>query len=386
MFRFLTAGESHGQALTVILEGLPAGLPLSLEKINRELARRQQGYGRGARMRLETDRVTVTAGLRYGQTLGSPLALMVYNRDWENWQKFMPAEGTPEPGAPRLTRPRPGHADLAGALKYDRQDLRDILERASARETAARTAAGAVAKQFLAVFGVTLGSWVEAIGNARRRALPGSPARLAAAAEASDVRCPEAAAAANMRRAIDRAARAGDTVGGVFTVAAWGLPPGLGSHVHWDRRLDTRLAAALMSIPAVKGVEIGLGFAAAGLRGSAVHDAIRFARGRGFVRGSNRAGGLEGGMSTGQPLLLHGAMKPIATLRRPLASVDLRTHRAVAAGYERSDVCAVPAAAVVGEAVTALELLRAWLEKFGGDSLAETRANWQNYRRRLDRR
>lgn len=387
MFRFLTAGESHGPALTVVLDGLPAGLCLTAEMINRDLARRQLGYGRGGRMKIETDRVQILSGVRHGETLGSPVTLQIANRDWVNWRESM----SPDPArtgakSQALTRPRPGHADLVGGLKYGRSDLRDILERASARETAARVAAGAAAKALLAEGGVRLGSWVESIGAARVKTLTGAPAGLAARAERSDVRCPDAAAGAAMRRAIDRAAASGDTLGGVFMVAAWGLPAGLGSHVQWDRRLDSALAGAFMGIPAIKGVEIGLGFEAARRPGSEVHDPIVYRRGCGFARATNHAGGLEGGMTTGEPLLIRAAMKPIATLRRPLGSVDMKTKRAAAAGYERSDVCAVPAAAVVGEAVAALELARTWMEKFGGDSVGEMVSNWKQYLRRLERR
>ncbi len=386
MLRFLTAGESHGQALTVILEGLPAGLPLTPRAINLELARRQRGYGRGGRMQIERDQVQITAGVRRGETLGSPLAMMIPNRDWVNWQALMAVEPAPWPrGASRLTRPRPGHADLVGALKYGRQDLRDILERASARETAARVAAGAVAKALLRAVGAAVGSWVERIGSAAVIRLTGAPRTLALQAERSDVRCPQPAAAGRMRRAIDRATAAGDTLGGIFTVAAWGVVPGLGSHAHWDRRLSTRLAGALASIPAVKGVEEGLGFGAAAWPGSRVHDVITYRQGR-FARRTNHAGGLEGGMSTGEPVLLRAVMKPIATLRRPLKSVDLETKKSQTAGYERSDVCAVPAAAVVGEAMVALELARAYQEKFGGDSVRELAENLRAYRRALSKR
>lgn len=386
MLRFLTAGESHGPALTVILEGLPAGLKLSRARLDRELFRRQQGYGRGGRMRIEQDAVQVTGGLRGGETLGSPLVLVIRNRDWDQWVRFMDAWDAPASGR-RLTRPRPGHADLVGALKYQRTDLRDILERASARETAARVAAGAVAKQLLAAFGVNLGSWVEAIG----------PAELATAdviepltawlraAERSDVRCPDPVVARHMRQAIDAASAQGDTLGGRFVVVAQGLVPGLGSHVQWDRRLDGRLSQALMSIPAVKAVEFGQGFTSAGLPGSAVHDVITFKPGQGFGRASNHSGGLEGGMTTGQPLWARCGMKPIATLKRPLASVDWRTKKKATAGVERSDVCAVPAAAVVGEAMVAWTLASAWMEKFGGDSLAELSANVANYQQWLKR-
>jgi chorismate synthase len=387
MLRFLTAGESHGPALSVILEGLPAGLPLAAADIDEQLQRRQQGYGRGGRMQIERDRAQITAGVRHGETLGSPLALTIVNRDWENWRVSLAAAGpAPKTGIVRLTRPRPGHADLAGALKYGRTDLRDILERASARETAARVAVGAVARILLGHLGVVLGSWVESIGAVRLPKISGVPVVLAKKAESSDVHCPDVKTSAAMRRAIDAAQTDGDTLGGIFVVSAWGLVPGIGSHVHWDRRLDARLAAALMSIPAIKGVETGPGFANAALPGSRVHDEIIRRPGFGYGRTSNAAGGLEGGMTTGEPLWLRAAMKPIATLKKPLRSVDMKTKKAQAAGYERSDVCAVPAAAVVGEAMTAWELACAYQEKFGGDSLPEMLTNFRNYRQGLKNR
>lgn len=386
MLRFLTAGESHGPALTIILEGLPAGLTVPLEKINLELARRQRGHGRGGRQLIERDQVQVLAGLRHGETLGSPLALLVKNRDWENWQAAMDPEKKVSPGAERITRPRPGHADLAGALKYGRTDIRDILERASARETAARVAGGAVAKILLEAFKVGVGSWVEAIGGVRCPAGEIRAVEWSRKAETSPVRCPLAGVGDRMCRAIDRARKSGDTLGGIFAVAAWGLPVGLGSHVHWDRRLDARLGGALLGIPAVKGVEFGLGFAAAVRPGSRVHDPIYYRSGRGYFRKTNHAGGLEGGMTTGEILWARAAMKPIATLGRNLGSVDMADHRARASRYERSDVCAVPAAAVVGEAVVALELARAFQEKFGGDSLREMKDNWQAYLKNLRKR
>jgi chorismate synthase len=384
MLRFLTAGESHGPALSVIVEGMPAGVPLAAEQINRHLQRRQQGYGRGGRMLIERDQVQITAGVRHGETLGSPVAMTIANRDWENWRVSMSVEDHSEKaGVARLSRPRPGHADLVGALKYDRSDLRDILERASARETAARVAAGSVARVLLEQLGVAVGSWVESIGAAKTKILTGSPESLSRKAESSDVRCPDEKNAVAMRRAIDRASQAGDTLGGVFSLAAWGLVPGVGSHVQWDRRLGARLTAGVMSIPAIKGVEIGIGFQSAVWPGSQVHDEIIYRKGKGYCRASNQAGGLEGGMTTGEPLILRAAMKPIATLRRPLRSVDMKTKKNTAAGYERSDVCAVPAAAVVGEAVVAWELAAGYQEKFGGDSLKEMQANLQAYCRRL---
>jgi chorismate synthase len=389
MFRFLTAGESHGLCLTVIVDGLPAGLKISQDFLNQELGRRQQGYGRGGRMAIERDQAQVTSGMRRGQTLGSPVAIVIANRDWANWEKIMdPMQAHSLADSRALTRPRPGHADLVGALKYQREDLRDILERASARETAARVAAGSLAKALLAAFDVRLGSWVESIGPARWKSDPdkrADPAAWSKQAEQSDVRCPDSAASLRMRRAIKAAGEAGDTLGGIFTVAAWGMPAGLGSHVQWDQRLDMRVAGAVMSIPAIKGVEFGLGFQSAMLPGSKVHDPILYNSRKGFSRQSNRAGGTEGGMSTGEPLLVRAAMKPIATLRRPLASVDMKTKKPLAAGYERSDVCAVPAAAVVAEAMVAIELARVFQEKFGGDSVKEMQANWKHYLQRLAR-
>ncbi|MCD4813064.1 chorismate synthase [bacterium] len=390
MFRFLSAGESHGPSLSVIIEGMPAGLVLPLEKINRELARRQKGYGRGDRMLIEKDRVRVTSGMRHGETLGSPITLVIENRDWKNWEQAMDPEKLDKSAAfDRIHRPRPGHADLVGGLKYDRSDFRDILERASARETATRVAAGAVAKVLLAAFGVELGSWVDQIGGIHANLPTGSPARLAKKADQSDTHCPDETVSRKIHTAIDRAQHQGDTLGGVFTVSAWGLVPGLGSHAQWDRRLDMAIAGAMMSIPAMKGVAFGLGFDAAQLPGSKVHDVITYRKGGkngGFSRRTNNAGGVEGGISTGEPLLVRVAMKPISTLRKPLKSIDMQSKRALVAGYERSDVCAVPAAAVVGEAMLAMELVKKWQEKFGGDSLSEMRANWKTYQRYLDRR
>ncbi len=382
MLRYLTAGESHGRCLTAIIEGLPAGLPLTAAVINHDLARRQQGYGRGGRMEIERDRAEILSGLRGGETIGSPLTLQIENRDWPNWQETMAAEGSIPPGA-ALTRPRPGHADLAGAQKYDRTDLRDILERASARETAARVAVGAAARQLLREFGVTVTSHVLAIGGVWGESIPADPMAAAAAAAQSPVGCPDPAASILMQQVVDRARMEGDSLGGVFAVLVQGLPPGLGSHVQWDRRLDARLAGAVMSIPGIKGVEFGLGFSAAHLPGSAVHDTIGITPDGSFKRGTNHAGGLEGGMTNGETLYLRAAMKPIPTLRRPLGSVDLATLQPAQAAAERSDVCAVPAAAVVGEAVAAFALARTWIEKFGGDSLGEMQANWQHYLARL---
>jgi chorismate synthase len=389
---FTTAGESHGRGLVAVLEGVPAGLLLRIaEDVDPELRRRQQGHGRGRRMRIESDRAEVLSGVRLGETLGSPVAMLIWNRDWENWRKAM----APEPPDPNenpkalkpLYRPRPGHADLVGVLKYDRRDARDVLERASARETAARVACGAVAKRFLSELGIRVESHVLSIGQVEASLPETLPDDLNALADASPVRTLDPGAAASMMEAIDRAGEEGDTLGGVFEVVARGVPVGLGSHVSWDRKLDGRLGQALLSIPAVKGAEVGDAFTAARRRGSEVHDAIVPAPGRsltgGTGRSSNRAGGLEGGITTGEPLVVRGAMKPISTLRKPLASIDLRDGKEVRAAVERGDVCAVPAAAVVGEAMVALVLADALLEKFGGDAMEEVRRSYRAYVERL---
>jgi len=380
-FRFTTAGESHGRGLVGILEGIPAGLAVPTDRINTELRRRMGGYGRGARMKIEADQIEWLAGVRAGETLGSPIAMLVWNRDWEHWRDVM----APEPDAPgaerrrQVTRPRPGHADLAGSLKYDRQDARDILERASARETVARVACGAVCKLLLDQFGVEIGSHVVELGGVvadvgARHAVP-LPVPLNAASDASPVRCLDAEAEREIIARIDAAKAAGDTLGGVVEVIALGVPVGLGSHVSWDRKLDGRLAQALMSIPAVKGVELGLGFAAARRKGSEVHDEIM----PGLTRATNRAGGTEGGMTTGEPLVARVAMKPISTLMAPLRTVDLKTGGPAQAQAERSDVTAVPAMGVIAEAMLALVLAQALLEKFGGDALSETKRNFEGY-------
>lgn len=386
-FRFVTAGESHGPALTALVEGLPSGLPLETAFIDHELRRRQGGYGRGGRMRIESDRAEILSGVRHGETLGSPLTLQIRNRDWENWTRVMSAsplpEGEEDAEMRRVFQPRPGHADLVGVMKYGRRDARDILERASARETAARVAAGAVAKRLLEELGVRIGSHVVSLGGIAAEPSADLPESLNDVADASPVRCLDPEAEERMIDAIDTAKRKGDTLGGVFEVVVRGLPAGLGSHVSWDRKLDGRLAGALMSIQAIKGVEIGLGFEAAARPGSRVHDEIlsgpELHRAGGYGRGGNSAGGLEGGITTGAPLVLRGAMKPISTLMRPLRTVDLRTGEPAEAVRERSDVCALPAAGVVGEAMTALVLADAVLEKFGGDSLAELRRNADGY-------
>lgn len=377
---FHTAGESHGPGLTVIVEGIPAGLHLDAENINKDLGRRQKGYGRGDRMRIESDQVEILSGIRFRLTLGSPIAMVIRNRDYANWEDRMAPGREPPEGLPSVTVPRPGHADLAGVAKYGFDDIRNVIERASARETAARTAAGAVYRRLLEEFGVRIVSHVIAIGSVRASIGPGSdPDAIAAVTEQSSVRCLDPEAAAAMEAEIDRARREKDTVGGVFEVMAFGLPPGLGSYVSWDRKLDGRLAQALMSVHAIKGVEIGLGFEGAARFGSQVHDPILPIDSGGIGRSSNRAGGLEGGVTNGQPLVLRAAMKPLSTLMEPLPSVDLATLQETAAHVERSDVCAVPAAAVVGEAMCAIILGEAFVEKFGGDALDQMRAAYDHY-------
>ncbi len=394
MLRFLTAGESHGPGLVVIIEGVPAGVALLSEDIDRELARRQKGYGSGGRMSIEHDHAQIIAGVRYGRTIGSPVGLLIENRDFANWQERMASQPVEHPDAP-VTRPRPGHADLSGGMKYHHDDLRNVLERASARETAARVAAGAVARVLLRYLGVRVAGFVLGLGEVKagrewwEAGLNGEPfdfEAVAAQAEESPVRCPDQAAAGAMMEAIREAQTSGDTLGGVVAVAAAGLVPGLGSYAQWDRRLDGRLAAALMSINAVKGVEIGAGFSGAGRRGSEVNDPIlptgsddQRTRPWPFRRTQNMAGGLEGGVTNGEPLVVHAAVKPLATLAHPLSSVDIRTGEAMPAHYERSDVTAVPRAVVVAEAAVAWELAVAYLEKFGGDHIDETVGAFQQY-------
>lgn len=377
--RFLTAGESHGPGLVGILEGLPAGLPLDRDAFDIDLARRQKGYGRGGRMAIEQDRVEVLSGLRFGETLGSPLAILIRNKDFANWEERMSPFGTPSGRA--VTRPRPGHADLAGALKYGRDDVRDILERASARETAMRVALGGPAKRLLEHFNVHTVSHVVQLGPVE--AAPTKALEdwhlLYETAEASPVRTLDPHAEAAMIDAIDRAREAGDSLGGIFEVRVFGLPVGLGSHVQWDRKLDGRLAQALMSIPAMKGVELGAAFVQSGHRGSQVHDEIFYSKEQGIYRESNRAGGTEGGITNGEALVVRVAMKPLSTLKRPLRSIDLRRLEPENAGVERTDVTAVPAAGVIGEAMVALTLADAFMEKFGGDSLPEMDRNYAGY-------
>ncbi|HMF74846.1 MAG TPA: chorismate synthase [Bryobacteraceae bacterium] len=383
MLRFETAGESHGECLVATLTGLPAGVPVSLEYLDRQLWRRQQGYGRGGRMKIETDRVHIVSGVRHSQTTGSPIAILLENKDWKNWTGILPVEAKDaEAGKERpVQRPRPGHADLAGAIKYNFDDARHILERASARETAARVAIGGLAKIFLRQFGIEVLSHVIGVGPVRlERAAAWE--EIAALEQRGEVLlgCVDTETEARMKEAVDHAYRTGDTVGGIFEVVAHGLPTGLGSHIAWDTRLDGRLAQAVVSIQAVKGAEIGLAEEGAAAYGSAVQDTIHYDKpAREFHRGSNRAGGLEGGITNGQDVTVRGFLKPISTLRRPLESVDLATREPAKAAYERSDVAVIPAAGVVGEAMVALVLAQAFLEKFGGDSLGETKRNFDGY-------
>jgi chorismate synthase len=380
--RYVTSGESHGRALTAVVSGVPAGIPLSQEAIDADLARRQSGYGRGGRMKIETDKGIILSGVRFGSTIGSPVAITVTNRDWDNWTDVMSVWGDSS-DASRVTAPRPGHADLAGIQKTGSRDVRDVLERASARETAARVAAGSIAKALLGQLGVTVSSFVVSIGDVAMPA-PADPSSVdAELVEASDVRCPDAEASERMRSAIDTAREAGESLGGVFYVTATGVVPGLGTYAEAQGRLDARLASAVCSIPAIKGVEFGDGFAAAAKPGSEVHDEIKYDGPRGFYRPTNHAGGIEGGMSNGEPVVLRVAMKPIPTLMRPLHSVDIDTLDRVDASKERSDVCAVPAAAVVGEAEVAFVLADAYCAKFGGDSLSDMRVAVAAYESRI---
>lgn len=383
MLRYLTAGESHGPALTTIVEGLPAGLAVDAAYIDAHLARRQQGYGRGKRMDIEQDRVRILSGVRGGRTLGSPVCLQIENRDWENWAEIMDPGTAARTDERVVTRPRPGHADLAGVQKYGHRDVRNVLERASARETAARVAAGTLARRLLEELGVEILGLVVRIGKVEAEIPDLPPDALRERLAASRVMCPDAVASLRMVEQIDRIRDEGDSLGGVFEIRAYGVPPGLGSYVQWDRRLDGRLAGALMSIQAIKGVEVGLGFRGAAQPGSAVQDEIFPGPEGGVYRKTNRAGGIEGGVTNGEPVVIRAAMKPIPTLRRALQSVDLGTGAPSAAAFERSDICAVPAACVIGEAVTAFELARACLEKFGGDSLTELLDNHRRYRERI---
>lgn len=381
--RYETAGESHGESLVAILTGLPAHVPISLDTLNRELWRRQQGYGRGGRMKIETDRAHIVSGVRHSITIGSPVAMILENKDWKNWTESLPVEAQPDSAQHHkaVSRPRPGHADLAGAIKYNFPDARYILERASARETTARVAVGALCKAYLREFGIEVLSHVIAVGDQKlERGVTWDELKQLGARDEVLLGCADPDAEQRMKAVVDHAYRTGDTVGGVFEVVAHNVPVGLGSHVTYDSRLDGRLAQAIVSMQAVKGVEIGFAADGAAAYGSRVQDTIHYSKeDRHFFRGANRAGGLEGGMTNGEDILVRGLLKPISTLRRPLESVDLETREPSAAAYERSDVCVVPAAGVIGEAMVAFVLAQAMIEKFGGDSLGEARRNFDTY-------
>lgn len=381
MLRFLTAGESHGPELIAVVEGVPAGIEIDLARINHHLARRQKGYGRGGRMLIEKDEVRPVSGIRFGRTMGSPVTFIIANRDFKNWEKRMSADPADAGEAKVITRPRPGHADLAGVLKYNLDDIRDVLERASARETTARVAIGGLAMEILRPFGIDVLGYVVSIGATEAKTPRDlNCAELRRITEESQVRVADPAAERAIIEEIDACKKTGDTLGGVVEVIATGLPVGLGSHVQWDRKLDGRLAHALLSLQAAKGVEFGAGFQVGKIRGSGLHDEIGYDAGaRRFTRESNNSGGTEGGMSTGEPLTVRVAFKPLSTLMRPLKSVDTRSKAEAVGTIERSDVCAIPAAAVIAEAVVAFELAAAFLEKFGGDSLVEITRNWQSY-------
>jgi chorismate synthase len=396
MFEYLTAGESHGPRLTAIIKSLPASLKVEVDKINEQLFRRQQGYGRGGRMKIESDQVIINSGLRHQETLGSPLSMTIENKDWQNWLEVMAPAKERGDQVESLTNPRPGHADLPGALKYNHRDLRNVLERASARETAARTAVGAVARQFLAEFDVNVYSHVVQIGNLKSETWTDLKAKdperfkneeaikkYFADLDETPLRCGNSSKTEAMKELIDSWRDNGDSVGGVFEIIVTGLPVGLGSHVHWDLKLESKLAAQLMGIQAIKGVEIGSGFKGAGLPGSKAHDEIFYNLNQGFHRKSNQAGGIEGGMTNGEELIIRLAMKPIPTLAQALHSADLISKKETTAAKERSDVCAVPAASIVGEAVTASVLARSTADKFGGDSMTEIKHNYENYLEQL---
>jgi chorismate synthase len=376
-FRYVTAGESHGRSLIAIVEGMVAGLAINEEYIAHELKRRQAGYGRGGRMAIEQDKAEILSGIRYGFTMGSPISLLIWNRDWENWQETMSVAALDKEAKP-ITACRPGHADLPGAIKYGLNDIRPILERASARETAARVAAGAIARKFLQEFGITIHSHTLSIGEHR---VPDNITVKWQKVENSPVRCADSKIEKIIISAIDKAKADGDTLGGVFEIVATGVPVGLGSHVQWHERLDGQIAQAIMSIQAIKGVEIGNGFSMATVMGSEAHDEIKPNKGKNpfWMRPTNRAGGIEGGISNGEPIVVRAAMKPISTLSKPLSSIELKTKQTTKAHYERSDVCVVPAAGVIGEAMVAIVLADAMLRKFGGDNIKETSANYKNY-------
>jgi len=380
MLKFFTSGESHGEALVAFLSGLPAGLEISQEFVDHELWRRQQGYGRGGRMKIERDSARILSGVRHGKTIGSPISMLLENRDWKNWQEQLPVEKGDPSLHKRVASPRPGHADLAGALKYNFSEARYVLERASARESAARVAVGALAKSFLQELGIEVLSHVVAVGGANvEREVPWKEIKVSCSRNEVLLNCADPDSEQRMKAEVDKVLRTGDSVGGVFEVVAHGVPPGLGTYAQWDERLDGQLAAAVMSLQAVKAVEIGAGVASAYAPGSDVHDEIGYDRASGFTRTRNNAGGIEGGVSNGQEIRVRGYLKPISTLRRPLQSVDFASREPVKAAYERSDVCVVPAAGVAGEAMVALTLARCALEKFGGDSMAETSRNFRGY-------
>ncbi|GGJ11005.1 chorismate synthase [Paenibacillus hunanensis] len=384
--RYLTAGETHGPQLTAIIEGLPSGLELDFEALNFQLARRQKGYGRGRRMQIEKDTADIVGGVRHGYTTGAPVAMVVANNDWKHWTKIMniePMEGTDEEKR-RVHRPRPGHADLNGGLKYNHKDLRNVLERSSARETAIRVGVGAIARQFLAQFGIKIGGQVIRIGEIEAPANDLPLDELIARTEESSVRVVDKETEQKMEAYIDQIKKEGDSIGGIVECIVEGVPVGLGTFVQYDRKLDARIAQAVMSINAFKGVEIGIGFEAGHIRGSQVHDEILYTPERGYHRATNRLGGFEGGMTNGMPIVVRGVMKPIPTLYKPLQSVDIDTKEPFTAQVERSDACAVPAASVVMESVVAWEVAKAFLEKFGGDSMAEIRKNYENYKAQLE--
>ena len=380
MLKFFTSGESHGEALVAFLSGLPADLEISQEFVDHELWRRQQGYGRGGRMKIERDSARILSGVRHGKTIGSPISMLLENRDWKNWQEQLPVEKGDPSLHKRVASPRPGHADLAGALKYNFSEARYVLERASARESAARVAVGALAKSFLQELGIEVLSHVVAVGGANvEREVPWKEIKVSCSRNEVLLNCADPDSEQRMKAEVDKVLRTGDSVGGVFEVVAHGVPAGLGTYAQWDERLDGQLAAAVMSLQAVKAVEIGAGVASAYAPGSDVHDEIGYDRASGFTRTRNNAGGIEGGVSNGQEIRVRGYLKPISTLRRPLQSVDFASREPVKAAYERSDVCVVPAAGVAGEAMVALTLARCALEKFGGDSMAETSRNFRGY-------
>ncbi|MBE0447545.1 MAG: chorismate synthase [Actinobacteria bacterium] len=383
MLRYVTAGESHGPMLIAIVEGLPTGVRISIGDVNKELARRQLGYGRGSRMAIERDKAGILSGVRFGRSLGSPIALKIENRDWQNWMVDMSAEEVAE-AVELVTQPRPGHADLSGVLKTGQKDIRNVLERSSARETAARVAAGAIAKAFLGEFGIWVLSHVTSIGKVVADIKEAPRPEDLEQIDESPTRCFDKAAEIEMIELIREVREAKDTVGGTFEVLVYGCPPGLGGYVSWEERIDANIARALMGVQAIKGVEIGEGFDIASKRGSKAHDEIFYEKGRGYYRNTNRAGGIEGGMTNGEVVIISAAMKPIPTLMRPLKTVDIITKQPVDAVKERSDVCAVPAAAVIGEAVVAFEIAKAFLNKFGGDALGDTRAAYERYLERLE--